>query len=415
MSNSLESLYIYNLGRISETEDKILLYAPLSCNCVVVDYNDLKKLETAASGMVVEKEYIDALNILATRNPISAIRNVEDFVNLSILPTNTCNFSCSYCYSAKGRSSRTIDYATVKNIIKWFVRLNRVNMPPLYITFFGGGEPILCWDSILRPAIELIKGMRKEYHSAIYVNLITNGSILPPDFISICRDSDIRVAVSFEILEELQNLHRRNFDKVLENIHTMCNNGIIPSINSVITEGSVELMALMVETAIQTIPKVKILSFEPSTGDHDNNYYDLFFNNFFLAKQLADAKGIILTTSALRNADVTVERYCAGELALTASGDLTACPCLSEPNQFGYNRWIYGFADKDNVKIDLEKLRIILARDVNANQWCDHCFARFNCGGGCLNNIINRNGKPDYNYCYFFKKFLRKILIHRMS
>lgn len=415
MSNSLESLNIYNLGRISKGEDKTLLYAPLSCNCVAASPKELELLEVAAEGGFVDSEYSEILNILASRDEVPRISVVTNFVNLSILPTNACNFSCSYCYSANGRSTRTIEFPVVENMIRWFVGMKRSSTPPLFITIFGGGEPMLCWDNVVRPTLELTEALQMDYHSQINLNLITNGSILPLDFIDICKGSKTNVSISFEILEELQNLQRRNYRKVYENILTLCENGILPSINSVITDEAVEKMPKMVEETVRTLPEVKYLSFEPVTGSHTQSFYSKFTESFFQARKLAEVAGLKLTTSVLRNVDVSVERYCAGELALTASGDITACPCLSEQLQPGYQRWIYGHASSDSIVIDKVKLSEILSLDVNHNKWCDNCFARYNCGGGCLNNTIERGYKQDPNFCRFFKDFLRKVLIERMS
>jgi radical SAM protein with 4Fe4S-binding SPASM domain len=415
MSNSLETLHIYNLGQITKDNDKVLLYAPLSCNCIAANFKELERLEAVAEGCCVDSEYAEILDILAKHDDVPRISGATDFVNLSILPTNACNFSCSYCYSAKGRSTRTIEFPVVENMIRWFVSMERGSTPPLFITIFGGGEPMLCWNKVVRPAVELTETLRMDYQSKINLNLITNGSILPPDFIVVCKRSKTNVSISFEILEELQNLQRRNYIKVYKNILTLCENGILPSINSVITDESVAKMPKMVEETVRTLPEVKHLSFEPVTGHHTQSFYRKFTDSFLQARKLAEASGLKLTTSVLRNVDVTVERYCAGELALTASGDLTACPCLSEQLQPGYQRWIYGHVSSDTIAIDEVKLTEILSHDVNDNTWCNKCFARYNCGGGCLNNVIERGYKQDSDYCLFFKDFLRKILIERMS
>jgi radical SAM protein with 4Fe4S-binding SPASM domain len=415
MSNSLETLHIYNLGQITKDNDKVLLYAPLSCNCITASSKEFERLEAVAKGCCVDSEYAEILDILAKHDDVPRISGVTDFVNLSILPTNACNFSCSYCYSAKGRSTRTIEFPVVENMIRWFVRMERGFTPSLFITIFGGGEPMLCWTKVVRPAIELTETLRMDYQSKINLNLITNGSILPSDFIEVCKRSKTNVSVSFEILEELQNLQRRNYITVYKNILSLCESGILPSINSVITDDSVEKMPKMVEETVRTLPGVKYLSFEPVTGRHTQSFYRKFTDSFLQARKLAEDAGLTLTTSVLRNVDVTVERYCAGELALTASGDLTACPCLSEQLQPGYRRWIYGHVSSDTIAIDNDKLTEILSHDVNDNTWCDKCFARYNCGGGCLNNVIERGYKQDPDYCWFFKDFLRKILIERMS
>lgn len=413
MSSCLEKLGIYNLGPIDLHGESFLLYAPLSCNSVMVSADDLNRLESAAAGDAQPDEYVDALEALAERSPIARIRGVDNFVNLSILPTNTCNFACSYCYSAKGRSKQTIDLATVERMICYFIGIKRSDNPPLHVTLFGGGEPMLCWKDIVRPAIELIESLRGKYPNKIHITLITNGSIIPDDFVEVCLRANIDLAISFEVVEELQNQQRRNYDLVLNNIRKICREGLVPAINSVITEAAVALMPRMVSEAVEKIPGVNHLSFEPVTGEHTAEYYAQFTEKFFEAKSIADGHSIALTTSALRNVDVTVERYCAGELALNATGEITACPCLSSPDQPGYQRWVYGKASAEEVIIDTGRLTSLLSYDVDCQPWCKHCFARYNCGGGCLNNAIERGHKQDVNYCNFFKEFLRKTIIER--
>lgn len=409
----LEQLGIYNLGPVSPQADEVVLYAPLSCSSVVVSPADLERLESAARGENAGQEYAEILEALATHEPIARLREAGDFTSLSILPTDACNFACSYCYSAKGRSSRVITYEAVEQMIRYFVGIERKDSPALHVTIFGGGEPMLCWEKIVRPAIELIEELRQSYAAGIHITLITNGSMLPPDFIEVCKRAKIDLAISFEILEELQNRQRRNFRLVSDHIATLCAHGVVPAINSVITDEAAARMPEMVEKAVGSIPGVKYLSFEPVTGEHSGDFYAQFGEKFFEAKALADAHGVNLTTSALRNVDVTVMRYCAGELALNASGEITACPCLSSPEQPGYRRWVYGSASAAGVSIDHERLRALLSRDVDAQPWCCHCFARYNCGGGCLNGALERGNTPDENYCRFFRQFLRKVIIDR--
>lgn len=413
MSKIFESHSVFDLGKIDE--HMTLLYAPLSDNCVVVSEDDLAELEAAAEGKSCSREHFDVFNMLKTCSPIHRICKPADFINLSVLPTNMCNFSCTYCYSAKGRSFQTIDYDVVENAIRWFVGLERDGSPDLNVTFFGGGEPMLCWREVVKPAMDFIVDLRKTYVGKIRLTLITNGSVIPEGFAEFCRNVGIDLAISFEILPELQNTQRRNYNLVMGNIRVLCRQGIVPAINSVITDFAVDKMPQMVEWACENIPGVRHLSFEPVTGFHTDGFYDIFTEKFFESRNLAQGKGVNLTTSALRNCDVTVERYCAGELALTANGDITACPCVSSVQQPGYDRWVYGHANGGGVRINDERFKKIFDHDVNVQPWCSRCFARYNCGGGCLNKTMDLCFKPDVAYCRFFRNFLRRVLIERIN
>lgn len=412
MPNQLSNLSIYDLGPV-DADGRRLLYAPLADSSVIVDADELSLLQAVAEGTCDDAEAADVIRQLSEHDPVARIRSVADFRNLSILPTNACNFACSYCYSARSRSPQTLSWPQVERAIRWFTGLQRPTALPLHITLFGGGEPMLCWESIVRPAIELVEELRKDYPAPIHITLITNGSILPDDFADIFLRARIDLAVSFELLPELQNAQRRNYDRVLANLRALLAAGVVPAVNSVITDLAVDRMPAMVDAAARNLPGVRYLAFEPATQPHSPEFYRAFTAGFLEARDLAEAKGMILSTSALRNCDVTVERYCAGELALTPAGDLTLCPCISAPDQSGYDRWTYGRVTDDGVEIDADCLSRLLAVDVDSQPWCRDCFARYNCGGGCLNNTAERDNKPDAAYCHFFRDFLRRVILTR--
>ncbi len=412
MPTKLSDLRIYDLGPV-DADGRRLLYAPLADSSAIVDADELNLLQAVAEGTCDDAEAADTLRQLSEHEPVARIRSVADFRNFSILPTNACNFACSYCYSARSRSPQTLTWPQVERAIRWFTGLQRPTTLPLHITLFGGGEPMLCWESIVRPAIELVEELRKDYPAPIHITLITNGSILPADFADICLRARIDLAVSFELLPELQNAQRRNYDRVLANLRALLAAGVVPAINSVITDLAVDRMPAMVRAAARDLPGVRYLAFEPATQPHSPEFYRPFTDGFLEARDLAEAKGMILSTSALRNCDVTVERYCAGELALTPAGDLTLCPCISAPDQSGYDRWTYGRVTDDGVEIDADRLSRLLAVDVDSQPWCHDCFARYNCGGGCLNNTAERGNKPDAAYCHFFRNFLRRVILTR--
>lgn len=412
MPNQLSNLSIYDLGPV-DADGRSLLYAPLADSSAIVDAADIARLEAADDGNTDDAEALDTLHQLSEHQPVARIRSVADFRNLSILPTNACNFACSYCYSARSRSPQTLSWPQVECAIRWFIGMQRTSARPLHITLFGGGEPMLCWEKIVRPAIKLVEELRKGYPAPIYITLITNGSILPDDFTEVCLRAKIDLAVSFELLPELQNAQRRNYDRVLANLRALLAAGVVPAINSVITDLAVDRMPDMVRAAADTLAGVRYLAFEPATQPHSPEFYRVFTDGFLEARALAESKDMILSTSALRNCDVTVERYCAGELALTPAGDLTLCPCISAPDQSGYDRWTYGRVTDDGIEIDTARLGSLLAIDVDSQPWCRDCFARYNCGGGCLNNTAERGYKPDAAYCDFFRDFLRRVILTR--
>ena len=94
-------------------------------------------------------------------------------LNLIIMPTEDCNFRCSYCYETHKNGIMTMK--TADSIIK-YVRKNIVKHTELHVVWFGG-EPLMSNDTIeclLYISDELIKiceCARKKYSA----DIITNG------------------------------------------------------------------------------------------------------------------------------------------------------------------------------------------------------------------------------------------------
>lgn len=411
-----------------ETDGKVLLYAPLADSCLYVNDEQIDGLVKACMDYeAADEEYRAAFNTLTDVIPVSErdshIRNVGDFLNLSILPNNKCNFSCSYCYSASGRSSRQIGWSQVKGMMEWFFSNERrpVDGQKLHVTFYGGGEPLLSWEDVIRPAFDWLFELKQNPVAPRFnITLITNGSLLPDGFMEYCRKLSIDLVCSFEILEDVQNSQRRHFSLVTSNIQVMMQNGIIPAFNSVVTPVNVDRQVEMVNVVVSHFNGVRYLSFEPvievvpKEGRRD--FYDKFILNFQKARTVASGHGISLTCSALRNVDVTVDRYCAGELALVADGSLSVCPCVSSSEEEDFLDYIYGNVSCEGVvDINLPRLHELLSHDLYRQPWCQNCFAKWNCGGGCARLAEKRGMTPDLDFCHFMRSFILQELINRMK
>lgn len=422
--NELATLKRHELYLLTATHASHgVLYAPLADSALPVTMLQIQELAAALKNPPsASEEMAEVIKILCDVKPIAMregnIRGEADFINLSILPNNICNFSCSYCYSAQGRSSLQLNLSKAKVVVDYFLSPQRNSSPLLTVSIFGGGEPLLSWKKLVSPLITYIYDEASRFSRKIVTTLITNGSIIPEGFIDACRKYDLDIVISYEILEDVQNVQRKHFELVTQNSALLINAGIIPAINSVITELNVNRQQEMVETLHRTFPSIRYLSFEPVIDNSISDkrvFYSHFMHNFMAARKKADACGITLTCSALRNVDVAVDRYCAGELALCADGSLSICPCVSSPVEENYQNYVYGRVADGKLEINSSKLQELLAVNVYQNEWCRDCFAKWNCGGGCMNANQNNGNKQDEDYCRFVQSFLKYTLIERLD
>lgn len=414
------SLVNNSIYQLNYSDGLILLYAPLADCVVQVSEHDIERITSVLSDTctVPDEEAQDIVEQLTDVLPIASrpgyVHSVEDFNNFTILPTNRCNFSCSFCYSKAGRGKETLSLTTVLNSIDWFVKTCNKAESPLHLTFYGGGEPMLVWSDIVYPSLLHIENLKRIQDIPISVTLITNGSIIPESAIRTLRECRVDVVVSFEVLEDLQNIHRLHYENVSDNIRSLIDGGISPRINAVITEDSVGRLSEIITTLHKNFPSIDYISLEPvnKTGLSET-FYEEFAESFFSAMEKGTEYGITVTCSALRNCDVTVDRYCAGELCLTPTGRITLCPCISSESQPGFDQWVYGNASESEVTINYRRLSEMLNMNLSSMPHCSYCYARYNCGGGCLNNYLTDGQVHDEHFCTFTRNFLKRIIRKR--
>lgn len=424
MSKSIDKILVQkSLFEIPLNGGYGLLYAPLADSILLLNDEEMARVKSAvATPDTTDEEALSIADALCDVVPLekrnNQIRDERDFINLSILPNNICNFSCAYCYSAKGRSKQQLSLEDAKRTIDFFFSPQRNQSPRLTVSIFGGGEPLLSWNKVVYPTIEYIQQQAKKSSREVVITLITNGSLIPPDFLDVCGKYHIDLVCSFEILEDVQNDQRCHFELVSSNIRTMIDNGVVPAINSVITNLNVARQCEMIESLNSRYPEIKYVAFEPviSPSIEDNRaFYRIFTKEFIAAERIAEQYGIRLTCSALRNVDVTVDRYCPGEFALCANGEISICPCVSSPQEHNYEKYIYGKVNEGGVYINRDKLQQLLRLNLHSQIWCNECYAKWNCGGGCTNNTINNGGKQDLSYCQFVRRFLKYTLLKRLE
>lgn len=153
------------------------------------------------------------------------IKSIEpsDWLNcarLMVIPTNRCNFNCSYCFSAKGRkstSNRDLSFESFcKTIDNWVCHLKNNGQPTsLFIRFLGGGEPLMAADLIIR-GTEYV--CQKYAELTPEIRIVSNGYFLNEDIVKWGKKYGILFELSFDILEDVHSIQRNFYSRILRNI-----------------------------------------------------------------------------------------------------------------------------------------------------------------------------------------------------
>lgn len=145
-----------------------IVWAFLNAEKESLTFEEEKKLRRC--GIIVE-DNIDEKSIAESR--FMEMVYGRDTLDITIIPTEDCNFRCVYCYETYEK--RYMDIETECAILKWLKRdLKRYKH--LVLNWFGG-EPLLAKDQILR-MMKKIRSIAQEYGVTYRVSMTTNGFFL---------------------------------------------------------------------------------------------------------------------------------------------------------------------------------------------------------------------------------------------
>lgn len=420
--------FIIPVTRTRISQHTFIAYSPLSDTCCLIDQSGVDLLHTLAdsffSGERNEgypewaKELLD-YDFPAVRKMLR--QSPQEYTTLSLLPNLICNFRCQYCYSAQGRSHAQITREKLRKALDFFIDPQRICPQTIKMFVSGGGEPLLSWETI-KYALEYAYERARQYGFTLWVSFITNGAILEEEILHTLKTYACSVCVSFEVLPELQEHLRGQYEKVSQHIISYGKAGIPVMLNSTITPFSVDRMQEMMEEVLKTYPFVRNYTLEPVT-DHTlfgspgemREFYRKFATHYRAIKELYGKGKTSLWFSLDEMADTMKMRYCPGKLCLTPQGTFSICHCASSPREDRYEKCVYGSVTEEGVTFDTEKFRQLMDLNVLHKEKCRDCFAKWNCGGECMTRADQYPEAYMEEVCHFNREWLRTQLEQRIS
>lgn len=114
------------------------------------------------------------LNEVEIRCVVDELHKImDDTLLLTIMPTEGCNFRCSYCYET--HKAICMSRGLIDQVQHYIVE-NAPRFPYVKIAWFGG-EPTLCKDTILETN-EIVQRLQREHSFAFLSSMTTNGYLL---------------------------------------------------------------------------------------------------------------------------------------------------------------------------------------------------------------------------------------------
>jgi len=403
------------------------IYSPLSGHVLLLKDEEVERLEKILLGNEIGNElqnnilktFIDNRNLFVFQMP----KSEKDIYEVDILSNFKCNFSCSYCYSAKGRSSKELEFNNIKILADYlFLSGSHPHDKSFKINFSGGGEPLLSF-SLIKESISYINKITENLPVKYSYALVTNGSLLTSEIIDYIKEQKINLVVSFEVLQEFQDMERGSYDKVARNINLLLEKKCSFGIRATITPQSVSYMKKMVEELEVHFPKLKAIVFDTVLSSDIfkkpvqlQQYYDDFTTNYISAKEYGKRAGILVRCNALEPLLMLRDRTCQGKIVLTPNGFISSCARISSPLEDLYDKFIYGEIHDGTIEFNTKKLEDMMnANNIYSRRECRTCYARWNCGGGCWLFSLSFPDEFEQPFCDFTKQSLKRNVFEMLS
>ena len=348
--------------------------------------------------------------------------SVDTFCTLHLLLNEKCNFHCKYCYSAEGRSSAELTMNQIRPMLDYFLSGQRQAVKDRTVMFMGGGEPMLSWP-LLEASTLYAEEVAKEQNVTVHFSLTTNGSLFNCQQLEFLKNHDFTVQISFEILPDVQQKQRGDYECVAENLKRLTEMGINNYVRSTITVENVDRIPEMVDYCHENFPLVKKMSCQQvvdplffSSTEIVDDFFQRYFISYKEGTRKAEEYGITLRSSSSHLLNYSRrERFCFNLLCLTPYGTLTLCPDVSSPNEADYKSSLIGEIKDDKISFDGDAFARLTKGNIHTIDKCSTCYARWNCGSGCPSSRRVYSSEIFDAICDYYRKMLRNSLMEELA
>lgn len=391
-----------------------LVYAPLHAVAALVTPSAVDQMRQALEvGEKVKTDRLRDLVELLTMAPAPAPQPGQGEpapAFLGLIPTRGCNLACAYCgFPTPATSDQVMDLKVARTAIEWYLdRVVRAGVQMAEIHFFGG-EPFYAGE-VVEFAYHFARLKAAEMGCTVRFEVATNGTF-DEDRCRWAADSLDSIVLSLDGPADIQDRyrHRRDgrgsFQAVVRSARILSEGPAELAIRTCVTAETVgrlpDIAAWIGQEfhpASVCFEPVQPSAFSAAAGLLPPDPW-LFSRNFVEAARILEAYGVEPVYAA---ADISARRvsFCpAGQDVPIVSPDGSIAACYLLPQEWaarGLNLHL-GWIENDTVFLD----NAAVARARGLNVWnrpfCDRCFCKWHCAGGCHVNHTLSGVPGDYD------------------
>ncbi len=346
-----------------------------------------------------------------------------------LIPTDSCNFKCSYCFIEGNFSTNKRSALKFNEAQKWIDYMFNNSEGEIRFIFYGG-EPLLN-QSFIKNSIEYIHNKQELPHKIKKVNIAinTNGSVYNKTLSDLFRKAKVSLSISVDGPRELHDKCRRlnnggpTFDTVTGNIDRYLADNVSVSLSMTITKYNLNYLPQIAKWVVDNYKgRINGVGFNPliSTDNTDKNYINE--NDFgFVMLQIYNAFRIfkqygIYEDRVMRRLTKIIDgtphiKDCAGcgnQIVVGADGKIGPCQAfLGSGEFFKFSEPRHYTFSKDNVINEWHNISPLNKKT------CNKCPFILICGNGCPYYAKNKTGKLmglDRRYCSMMPVMINEVM-----
>jgi len=363
----------------------------------------------------------DETEILKIKHRLFLNRYSPYTINLTLLPTLSCNFRCPYCFAKEGDGA-FMNQEMYEKIVKLVENLSSNNKSTSLHLAWMGGEPLLDFNTIK----ELTEKLKK-LEVYIDASIVTNGYLMTKEKIEQFKELNIRsVQITIDGLQEEHNetrIHKNDSDSFSKIINNM---DIFYSIYDKREDVSINIRVNLDRTKDYLRKFVEVYKYLRNRYPYKN----LFISPGFIddIKSNGANMNCIFDKVAAKDFFVDIIKLGFTEYSLYPENSIFDCAVKSS-NSFvigpkgelyscweniGYKEYVTGYLNEKGLPVITNGellFRYLVDADFLNDPTCLDCFFFPICTGGCPEKRIrNKHCHACFDTCLMHKNAMEEIL-----
>lgn len=374
----------------------------------------------AASGLLSEPRFMQDLRPLA--NP--------PLRSLSLAIAQKCNLGCTYCYAQEGdfggaakSMSWEVARAAVEQLFAEAQAGDRVNLS------FMGGEPLIN-RGLIHAATQLAMELAEAKQVKVGFGITTNGTLLTADDADFFERYGFAVTVSLDGVGETHDRLRPfksgagSYERILTNLKPLLLHQRRMQVSARVTVtpqnlNLLETLQHLIDLGFHSVGFSPMLSSPTGNDQMETADLDVMLQQMIECGQEFERQTLAGRRFPFSNLTMALQQIhrgthrpypCgagAGYMGVSADGNLWACHRFVN-DEAG---WMGNLSNGLDQAVQNEWLA---ARQVDRQEPCNRCWARYLCGGGCHHEVIHR-GRPACDYIRGWLHFCLRTYVHLLE